>query len=95
MTNTKIACLGGGSLYFPRVLADLALEEELAGSEVVLYDIDADPWERSDLSMKLPEEAARLEKQMNAFDAKLPKPMWPVHKTQPIEVIGRKTEFVY
>lgn len=42
MTNTKIACLGGGSLYFPRVLADLALEEELAGSEVVLYDIDAD-----------------------------------------------------
>ncbi|SVB07431.1 uncharacterized protein METZ01_LOCUS160285, partial [marine metagenome] len=32
VTNTKIACLGGGSLYFPRVLADLALEEELAGS---------------------------------------------------------------
>ena len=42
MADTKIACLGGGSLYFPRVLGDLALEEELAGSEVVLYDIDAD-----------------------------------------------------
>jgi alpha-galactosidase/6-phospho-beta-glucosidase family protein len=40
MADTKIACLGGGSLYFPRVLGDLALEEELAGSEVVLYDID-------------------------------------------------------
>ena len=37
MSHTKIACLGGGSLYFPRVLADLAL----ADSEVVLYDIDA------------------------------------------------------
>lgn len=40
MANTKIACLGAGSLYFPRVLADLSLEEELTGSEVVLYDID-------------------------------------------------------
>jgi len=42
MANTKIACLGGGSLYFPRVLADLALAEELAGSEIVLDDIDAE-----------------------------------------------------
>ncbi|MBT6143999.1 MAG: hypothetical protein HOH74_01140 [Gemmatimonadetes bacterium] len=42
MTHTKIACLGGGSLYFPRVLADLALAPELAGSEVVLYDIDTE-----------------------------------------------------
>lgn len=41
MVDTKIACLGGGSLYFPRVLADLALEAELSGSEIVLYDIDA------------------------------------------------------
>lgn len=40
--NIKIACLGGGSLYFPRVLADLALANEVAGSEVVLYDIDAE-----------------------------------------------------
>jgi len=42
VADTKIACLGGGSLYFPRVLADLALETELSGSEVVLYDIDAE-----------------------------------------------------
>jgi len=42
MACVKIACLGAGSLYFPRVLADLALSEELAGSEVVLYDLDAD-----------------------------------------------------
>lgn len=33
-------CLGGGSLYFPRLLNDVALEEDLTGSEVVLYDLD-------------------------------------------------------
>ena len=71
------------------------LWRSLDWKQVKLYDIEADPWERTDLSMKLPKEAARLEKAMSAFDAKLPKPMWPVHKTQPIEVIGRKTEFVY
>ena len=40
MSGVKIACLGGGSLYFPRLLGDLALNEDLAGSEVVLYDLD-------------------------------------------------------
>lgn len=46
MAGIKIACLGAGSLYFPRVLADLALSEELAGSEVLLYDIDGEKAER-------------------------------------------------
>lgn len=41
MASRKIACLGGGSLYFPAVVNDLALNPDLAGSEVVLYDIDA------------------------------------------------------
>ena len=40
MPAVKIMCLGGGSLYFRQVLGNLALEEELAGSDVVLYDID-------------------------------------------------------
>ncbi len=40
MAGKKIACLGGGSFYFRRVLADLALADDLAGSEVVLYDIE-------------------------------------------------------
>lgn len=40
MPSRKIVCLGGGSLYFPRLLNDVALEEELADSEVVLYDLD-------------------------------------------------------
>ncbi len=42
MASVKIACLGGGSLYFPHVMADLTMNPELAGSEIVLYDIDAE-----------------------------------------------------
>ena len=40
MANKKIACLGGGSMYFARALPDLAAVPGLAGSEVTLYDID-------------------------------------------------------
>lgn len=40
MPSRKIVCLGGGSLYFPRLLNDVALEEDLADTEVVLYDLD-------------------------------------------------------
>ncbi len=42
----KIVCLGGGSLYFMRALPDLILCQDLAGSEIVLYDIDAEKAER-------------------------------------------------
>jgi len=42
MAKVKITCLGGGSLYFPHAIADLAMNPELAGSEIVLYDIDAE-----------------------------------------------------
>lgn len=45
----KIICLGGGSLYFRNVLGDLAVTDELNGSEVVLYDIDM---ERAELMAK-------------------------------------------
>jgi len=41
MPSEKIALLGGGSLFFRTVLAELAVAEELSGSEVVLYDIPA------------------------------------------------------
>ncbi len=40
MGAKKIVCLGGGSLYFRRLLPDLLLNKELEGSEIVLYDID-------------------------------------------------------
>ena len=42
MSVKKIVCLGGGSLYFRRALPDLLISPDLAGSEVVLYDIDAE-----------------------------------------------------
>lgn len=42
MASKKIVCLGGGSLYFRRALPDLLIREDLSGSEIVLYDIDAD-----------------------------------------------------
>ncbi len=42
MANLKIACLGGGSLYFGRALPDLAVVPGLAGSELTLYDLDRD-----------------------------------------------------
>ena len=46
MSAKKIVCLGGGSLYFRRALPDLILHEDLSGSEIVLYDIDAEKAER-------------------------------------------------
>ncbi|MDP7237011.1 MAG: hypothetical protein QGI34_09790 [Candidatus Latescibacteria bacterium] len=42
MSSVKIVCLGGGSLYFRRALPDLLMCRDLAGSEIVLYDIDAE-----------------------------------------------------
>ncbi len=36
----KIVCLGGGSVYFKRAVPDLLVNPDLAGSEIVLYDID-------------------------------------------------------
>lgn len=42
MPSKKIVCLGAGSVYFPRALGDLAINQGLAGSEVTLYDIDLD-----------------------------------------------------
>ena len=42
MANLKITCLGGGSLYFPNAVGELVTTEGLEGSEIVLYDIDAE-----------------------------------------------------
>ena len=46
MPAKRIVCLGGGSLYFRRVLPDILLSEDLAGSEIVLYDIDKEKVEK-------------------------------------------------
>ncbi len=44
--SRKIVCLGGGSLYFRSAIPDLLISGDLAGSEIVLYDIDAEKVER-------------------------------------------------
>lgn len=38
----KIACIGGGSLFFRRALPDLLVSPDLGGSEIVLYDLNLD-----------------------------------------------------
>lgn len=56
--NKKIVCLGGGSLYFKEAIPHIVINKELSGSELVLYDIDAEKIERmSALSKRLAEEA--------------------------------------
>jgi len=58
MSSKKIVCLGGGSLYFRRVLPDLVMERDLAGSEVTLYDIDTEKAElMAAMGARLSEEA--------------------------------------
>ena len=42
MPNIKIACLGAGSLFFPRALGDLAINQGLSESEITLHDLDFD-----------------------------------------------------
>ena len=42
MPSKKITCLGGGSLYYPQAIADIVTQKALAGSELVLYDIDGE-----------------------------------------------------
>jgi len=54
----KIVCLGGGSLYFRRAVPDLLVNEDLAGSEIVLYDIDLEKVEiMADTHARLAERA--------------------------------------
>ncbi len=42
MPEKKIVCLGGGSVYFHWGMIELVMQADLAGSELVLYDLDAD-----------------------------------------------------
>ena len=58
MPAKKIACLGGGSLYFPRAISDLVIDSDLADSELVLYDIDAEKVEKmAAMGVRLAEQA--------------------------------------
>ena len=42
MASVKIACIGAGSMYFRRALADIAVNPGLSESEITLYDLDLD-----------------------------------------------------
>ena len=42
MPSKKIVCLGGGSVYFHWGMVDLVCQQALAGSEIVLFDLDAE-----------------------------------------------------
>jgi len=57
MPSVKIACLGAGSLYFPRALGDIAISPGLGGSEVTLYDLD---FEKAELMAGLGRRLAQL-----------------------------------
>ncbi len=46
MPSRKIVCLGAGSLYFRRAIPDILVNEDLAGSEIVLYDLVHEKAER-------------------------------------------------
>jgi len=39
MPAKKIACIGGGSLHFPRIVAAMVAHGELSDSEMVMYDL--------------------------------------------------------
>lgn len=40
MSAIKIVCLGGGSLYYTRAIADIVENDTLAGSDLTIYDLD-------------------------------------------------------
>jgi len=57
MSSHKIVCLGAGSLYFRRAIPDLLMAEDLAGSELVLYDLVKEKAERmADMGRRLAEQ---------------------------------------
>lgn len=60
-----------------------------------LYDLDKDAWERNDLSADREKDRAALMAKVEAWRATLPKPLWPLHATRRIAVMGRETEWVY
>ena len=61
----KIVLLGGGSLYFEYVMAEIACTPELAGAQIMLYDINA---KRMDLIRRVGQRIA--EKTKSGLDIK-------------------------
>lgn len=60
-----------------------------------LYDLDTDPWEKTDQSAAHPADKAALERAIADWRATLPDPRWKLHFTRPVTAGGHKTEWVY
>lgn len=63
--------------------------------QTYLYDLQADPAERNDVSSAHPEVRAALERALENWRATLPQPRWPLTATRKVTVNGRETEWVY
>jgi len=60
MSAKKIVCIGSGSLYFRNAIPQLLVRDDLAGSEIVLYDIDKKKSEMmAAMGKRLAQEAGR------------------------------------
>ncbi|MDE2563656.1 MAG: sulfatase-like hydrolase/transferase [Sphingomonadales bacterium] len=64
-------------------------------NEAHLYDLGKDPWQRADIAALAPAENKALSEKVEAWRKTLPPPRWKLHFTRPVEVGGRKTEWVY
>jgi arylsulfatase A-like enzyme len=62
--------------------------------QVKLFDLQADPFERTDVSAAHPEILHRLETALDAWRAKLPAPLWPLKSTAMVRIGDRQTESV-
>ncbi|WP_230461202.1 sulfatase-like hydrolase/transferase [Sphingobium sp. CAP-1] len=60
-----------------------------------LFNVESDPWEKTDLSSAQTADRAALEQQVESWRATLPKPLWRLHATRKVTIDGRETEWVY
>jgi alpha-galactosidase len=58
MANRKIVCLGGGGMYFKAIIKNFPVAPALAGSEIVIYDINEERARRmASVGQRLSDEA--------------------------------------
>jgi arylsulfatase A-like enzyme len=71
------------------------LFKSLDQKRVALFDLQADPAEEHDLSKNEPRQAQSMDAALDRWRQQMPKPLWPVHKVQQVQICGRETERVY
>jgi arylsulfatase A-like enzyme len=68
--------------------------KSLDRQQVKLFDLQADPFERTDVSAAHPDILQRLEAALDGWRAKLPAPLWPLKSTATVRIGDRETESV-